>query len=639
MVSVETCDYWGNQLAKRGMIVPADDPGLSGAFVWRQSNTVNAPEGSFSGDLKAIAEAFRKFLSSEGDLLTATYSDAEIYELLRKGAIGSLFPRLYETDGNYKSDDQYVFSRFVESVRTAAPLILDAIVKLRRAAIVCDLILHMQAPKQPPKNAQPITVYIDAPLVMDIIGLSGKQRQDFSRRLLDGFKQLNFTPMINRDMIFEIGNNIKALLKTEPGRRFGPTADAIRHKELSPTYVEAALERVEPMVQDAGITIDRNFPSHTSHSAITDELEQALFSKLQSHYNSLDAASRDAKTVRGVFGRRGDARPMDMYSSRAFFLTGNEMVATVSNRFFRDQIGYTERNFPVVISRSTAAALTDAIVGVASAGNMTLQDLLINAADATQYDPDVMIRIEDKLRSMTPNEASDLAVLLSSTDYSQLAMDMMRGNARNVSVQSVQQLVENVKTKLEQQAAKRVSTQRTRERRHAMEQNAALNREVGARTAALDVAIEALEASHQSAVGASRKWHQQAAGRVRMAKRATFLGGILAACLVGLAAYIAIEYAKWLEDNPILRLVIAALIGFVTAIPLVGLPSLREAVIGAAERRAWSALAARLSEFDYSLPVKPIWDEDLVVKILDRQFSEKVAAIRDRAVTSLEDLG
>jgi hypothetical protein len=64
-------------------------------------------------------------------------------------------------------------------------------------------------------------------------------------------------------------------------------------------------------------------------------------------------------------------RPADMYSSRAFFLTGNEMVATISNRFFRENIGYGDRNFPVVISRSTAAALTDAIVGVESGGSLS----------------------------------------------------------------------------------------------------------------------------------------------------------------------------------------------------------------------------------------------------------------------------
>jgi hypothetical protein len=111
IVSEETCKYWGQELARRGMIVPADTADLSGVHVWRQSNTINAPEGSFSGELDAIAKAFRAFLEKNGDLFSSSYADEKIFDLLQKGAIGSLFPRLYETTGGYRSDEQYVFSR------------------------------------------------------------------------------------------------------------------------------------------------------------------------------------------------------------------------------------------------------------------------------------------------------------------------------------------------------------------------------------------------------------------------------------------------------------------------------------------------------------------------------------------------
>lgn len=630
LVSEETCRYWGHQLIKKGVIVPADTEALSGALIWQQSNSINAPEGDFSADLERIATAFRSFLKLNGDLFSASYTDEKLFDILQKGAIGSLFPRLYETTGGFRSDEQYVFSRFVESLSQAVggdPVVLDAVVKLRRAAIFCDLILHMQEPKAPPKNPQPISVYIDSPLVMDIIGLSGTIRKQYSQRLMEGFARLGFSPMINPDMIFEVRNNIKALLKNEPAKRFGPTADAIRNRTLTLSFVEAALERVEPMVQDAGIVIDRNFPSHANRSVVSDELEQALFAKLQSHYNSLDAASRDAKTVRGVLGRRGATRPLDMYSSRAFFLTGNEMVATISNRFFRENIGYTDKNFPIVISRSTAAALTDAIVGVERGGSLSLQDLLVSAADVTQYDPVVIAKIEEKLRDIKPEEADDLVTLLSSVDYSQLAMDMMRGNTENVTGQSVSRLVENVKVKLEEKAEKRVAARRTRERALANAVAGSLSREVEDNKSALSAALAAMEQQHKLVRGLAEGWIKEARSRVKFYQRVVAGIAAVVGLLVGCLAYVAVDRTDWLEANPSLKIVVAVVIGIATSVPLVGVPPLRNAVTSFLSRREWSSLRKRILALGYELSASGNVENDGIVADIDGQFSDKVTAI------------
>src|SRR5690606_30163724 len=141
-----------------------------------------------------------------------------------------------------------------------------------------------------------------------------------------------------------------------------------------------------------------------------------LLSKLQSHYRMFGAAERDAESLFGCFGRRAGAMPTGMYQSRCFFITSNDMLAAIGNRFFRDHQNYSDKTFPIVMTRSAMAAMADAIGGVATQGGMSEQELIVSAADATSYDPVIFERIERILREITPDQADDLSAIIQRTD-------------------------------------------------------------------------------------------------------------------------------------------------------------------------------------------------------------------------------
>lgn len=227
VVSAELCTHWSGHLLKRGLLVPASGI-ASGAAVWNQKNISNLNNSDFSKDLLRILTELRSFLAASKDFLLQSYTDAELVSLLKQGAISSMFPKLYETGGTSKSEEEYIYSRFLQHAAKSSPTIVESLSTLRRAAIICDLILHSREPHRPPKNPQQVSLYFDSPLVMDLIGLCGKIRREHGRRLLAGFEQLGFVPLINPEMVFEIRNNIHGLLNKPARERYGPTAEALR---------------------------------------------------------------------------------------------------------------------------------------------------------------------------------------------------------------------------------------------------------------------------------------------------------------------------------------------------------------------------------------------------------------------------
>jgi hypothetical protein len=74
--------------------------------------------------------------------------------------------------------------------------------------------------------------------------LGGKVRPAYAKRLLDGFRKLNFVPLINPDMIFETGNNLKGLAETQPRSQAGQRTV---HLVYEKRQIKLSGERLNPL--------------------------------------------------------------------------------------------------------------------------------------------------------------------------------------------------------------------------------------------------------------------------------------------------------------------------------------------------------------------------------------------------------
>lgn len=625
IVSEELCGYWANQLVQQKLLVPIPNAEGSGGFQWSQERIANAPDGAFAEELSALLQAMRLFAAESGDLITGALTDDQLVSLLRRGAIASMFPRLHQNNNpTHKSEDEYVFARFVAYAQSNNPSAVDSLARLRRAAIYSDLILHLREPRRPSSGAQSVYAYLDSPLVMDLIGLGGHLRKAFAERLVKVLREMKVVCVVSPVMIEEIRGNIRALIKRDPRDRFGPTADALRRGDFKIDFVEACSDRVEALIEAQGLQIDRNFNQYLKpqFDQSGKNLEEELLSKLQSHYKMFGAAERDAESLFGCFGRRDGNKPQNMYSSRCFFVTSNDMLAAVGNKFFRDNQSYKESTFPIVITRATMAAMADAISGVATKNSMTEQELIISAADATSYDPVVFDKIEGLLKDMTPTEAADLSDILQRTDVSQLAMDLVRGSASNVTSQRVSEIVDSVKNRLESEAEARVAANIDSERRDAKKEADSLSAAISERDSRIAALNAATRRQHDLSAGSLIKAHGRAAKILGHARLLGSMAALLVALAVGIAVYLLSSIAEQLELWAKLGLSAVAALG--AAVPLLGIPSIRGWFQRSVERWRAVQLHRQAESLGYDLPSQTLLPIRELEAELDLQFSKRV---------------
>jgi hypothetical protein len=626
IVSDELCTHWSNQLIQQKLLVPVSTTTGSGGYEWSQERVANAQDGAFAEEMNELLSELRTFATDSGDLITGSYTDDQLVRLLRRGAIASMFPRLHENNNpHHGSEDEYVFSRFVSSLSVGNARILDNISRLRRAAIYSDLILHLREPKKPGGNSQYVHAYLDSPLVMDLLGLGGKLRKQFATRLFESLKAQKVIFLVSPVMIDEVKGNIRALISRDPRDRFGPTADALRRGEFKIDYVEACHDRIEALVEASGLQIDHNFNTYLIDKLddAGKSLESELLSRLQSHYRMFGAAERDAKSLIGCLGRRGGSKPRDMYSSRSFFVTSNDMLAAVGNKFFRENCAYKDSTFPVVVTRSTIAAMADAIAGISSNNSMTEMEMIVSAADATSYNPAVFEQIERILKELTPSDAKDLSEILQRTDVSELAMDLVRGNPNNVTIQRVSEIADIVQNRLEIEAHNRVAAGIEKERTAAkiqMERLAAAIAEKEQKIAALS---ERRIARHESSTGSLARYNKLLRKISSKSKSINVVLAIAVAATVGIATYMLSLYADSISQN--VKIILSIITATAGGIPLIGFGPIKTAINQTIERRLSDLLNKKASELGYELNYECLPSNTELKATLSHQLSAEIS--------------
>lgn len=571
-----------------------------------------------------------------GDLITGSYDDQQLVSLLRRGAISSMFPRLHENNSpQFDNEDEYIFSKFVSHLNDNNAQVLDYISNLRRAAIYSDLILHLREPRKPSSNSQYVYAYLDSPLIMDVLGLGGKLRQAFAERLVASLGDMMVIPLASPVMVEEIRGNIKALMSRDPRDRFGPTADALRRGEFRIDYVEACLDRIESLIDGAKIKIDKQFHTYLTPKLDTagKDLEGELLSKLQSHYRIFGAAERDAESLIVCLGRRGDFRPRDMYTAKCFFVTSNDMLAAIGNRFFRTNFNYRDSTFPIIVTRSTIAAMTDAISGIASRDSMSEREMIISAADATSYNPRVFDNIEAILKELNPQHAKDLANILQRTDISELAMDLVRGNPGNVTRQRVSEITDSVKNRLEVEAENKIAERVDREREEAGRKMEELSSEISRHQEDVLHLKNIAQNFHNSALQSIVERNRISRALVRKSN----LIGYIIACVVGLfvggATYLLTINAEGM--NVVLKNLLAIATALASGLPLAGLPSVKRYIAATVENFEANRLHDHAKGLGYKTPKSSLLNKESLESLLDKQFSERIEQDKQAKISDL----
>jgi hypothetical protein len=319
-------------------------------------------------------------------------------------------------------------------------------------------------------------------------------------------------------------------------------------------------------------------------------------------------------------------------------MTGNDMVVAVANKFFKESVGYTDRSFPVVVGRATIAALVDSVAGVQSAGSLTMAEMLISAADATEYNAEVFDRLEGSLKRIMPAEAERLLAILSTSDFSTMAMDVVRGNPRNVSDQSVEKMVDNVRQHFATEAEKKVARAVGKLKREAADERADFEASIAKRDRAIDDAVVILATQHNFAKG--RLLEVLDTGQAAISRTRGWLaaGSIAIGIGVAIAAFAGTGYLDALAGQTPARAAISLVVGLAAGMPLMGLPNLRAFALKHTHDRKTKELRTAAETFGYpSVGIEVTMTPAELASVLDAELAARITKIRETSISALDD--
>ncbi|WP_300376669.1 hypothetical protein [Henriciella sp.] len=246
----------------------------------------------------------------------------------------------------YSSIDNYRLFRFAQFVRYCQQhddLTLQQIFLFSDAGFAFRVIRGFSgAPEWLGDEKVNLTLVLDGPVILDLVGLSGESRREAIQRVLALALQLEIKVITLTHCIEEAVEVIQSVMQKDRVSRWGMVGDAIRRNPKLEQLARSFQAHPDKLVQRAGVSITSFDPAQypNQHAFFTQDLIDEFTSK--AHFGGFGASvvrrQRDAYSFGFVVRRRGEAIASDYFQSRYLLLTQNSTFVQFAERFVRDHL-------------------------------------------------------------------------------------------------------------------------------------------------------------------------------------------------------------------------------------------------------------------------------------------------------------
>jgi hypothetical protein len=412
--------------------------------------------------LTEIGARFTNFNQTLPSLLTLSFDDIELQEMLLSWLVEKrAFDRksIFEAIANtldtplsekvvriaksraggatrYTQEEEYLCARFVKHLSTIEPSLFESLVKIAAVALVAEVALEISHPTTSDRPKQQLQVFLDAPFAMTLLGLSGHRRRETASYIFERLRELGHAISIFGHSCDEIRANLKGLFDRDPRDRYGPTAEAIRMREVDERYAYAVLANVEHFVEKLGITLLEYDPSlyPGEHIYFPDECVDDLANRLPWDRPLSDGADksvakrRDARSICFVMRRRRGRMSADVFRSHVILITQNAALCREATQFLMEKDLLRERQVGPAIHQRYMAANLFLLLGSQEKREMSRRELLASCESIVNASPEVIEGTRKRLLEVRPQNAQQIEALLSQPQSIQLLLDMTLGS-------------------------------------------------------------------------------------------------------------------------------------------------------------------------------------------------------------------
>ena len=422
-------------------------------------------ETSAQNELNAIAESFKLFAKDLKPLNSSInfLNDVEYFEeiliewLLYVEAFsqnniefsessnlnnsGNMNANNFPKATKLNEEEIFICARFVEHSIKNDPLVSEKLARIAAIGLLTEVIQDFVKPVTPVEKSD-LTIFLDAPVAMEFLGVSGKAAKANTTPIIKELKRIGVSVSIFKQSIDEIMQNLKGVLRS--AQPTGPTSQALFRREVLREYLNEVANNPGDILEERGIQVAPGALKDNVY--FTDEQKDEIFSALTFHYDNYDARCHDADITTLIMRRRKGHVNADIFKSKYLLMTRNGRFAQVVREKCIELGALSNSSTPPVVHRKVIAAsiwLRTGLVG--KDYEVPKRLLLANCERVLAVRPRVVEKVKEYVQALgDENKKEQLNILVSMPRSAQMLMDKTLGAPSVVNEENVEELFEEM---------------------------------------------------------------------------------------------------------------------------------------------------------------------------------------------------
>ncbi|MFK0244423.1 hypothetical protein ACIQUM_06980 [Amycolatopsis azurea] len=393
--------------------------------------------------------------------LTEDQAEKALYDQIESNTVALLSSSIsgteYTAPRKIDAEHNYLAADFIAHVTRADQAAYTWLVAAAKGAML-SVFLHLPNSLQVERRFSNTTLFLDAPLLLQLAGLEGPESKESVLEVVRLAREYGAEIAAFTHSVREAEGVLFASIETRkrgnrlPDRSDGVLGYVIR-ADISASELEARTGRFSDDLSAMSVKIVDK--SDSIYKIEIDEVQLAEELRKKIKYRYEGALNKDIDSLRGVhFIRRGHSS-VYIENCKAVLITGNEAVARVAQKFFRNE-GYDWPVASLISDLGTILYLKEP----QKAPNMPRIQLSAGAYSALEPGPIIWSKwLEAIERQQKSGEVSvgDIALLCHTQESRRILMEFTLGKAENVDVQTVHQVLDETKRRVAEPAVKRAN--------------------------------------------------------------------------------------------------------------------------------------------------------------------------------------
>jgi hypothetical protein len=370
--------------------------------------------------------------------------------------------------GDFRLD--FLVSQFLLDLRDNNPQGFERVSNVAFANMAAEAIACFRDPPSGNSSLIGLTVYLDSPLLLDMLGVNVEYAQ-YGQELLEAIRASGAKAAVFDHCIAEAEGAIHAQLSylrsgvNQIASSWGTTATPDLLAALIGNVGQRASERLGIFVQR-----DQEVNLHRKAASTVGDIEAQMTTRMQAWRNA-DAKEHDRKSVWAMLAIRDTTEPCPrLCDSKWLLLTRNTALVGIANHAWttwlqgatKHSSSHIERWAPVAVSDKQFAGYLWTRSGGGD-NEMSKARLLAHCSAAVRPRADVKARAYNLMLELSGRaEADDLAALMEDREGARALMRATKGDPEDVTRERMPFILEKVKLAAGEFAAEAVRAEKDR---------------------------------------------------------------------------------------------------------------------------------------------------------------------------------